>query len=385
MQYRKLKGDKLFDGHRFVPDGVLVVLKDGTIKDIISSKEAGEDIEKVEGILVPGFINCHCHLELSHLKKVIPTGTGLVDFLISVVQKRGIEVEDKEAMIEAAANEMYENGIAGVGDICNTLDAINTKMKSKIRWHNLIEVINFFDLNLDKQLTAYNEVVAGHKGNQLTAVLTPHAPYTVSSATFKKINELTAGQIISIHNQETKSEDELFSSGTGGFLKMYGVFMDGKSPFSISGKSSLQTWLPYFTNGQTILLVHNTFIAEADILFAAQHADKYGLNIFYCLCPNANLYIENTLPPIDLLRKHDCKIVVGTDSYSSNWQLNIAAELKTIAQNFPHIPKEQILHWATANGAEAMGWSSDLGSFKMGAKPGVVSVSENDFKIKRIL
>ncbi len=149
----------------------------------------------------------------------------------------------------------------------------------------------------------------------------------------------------------------------------------------------MQTWLPHFTNGQTILMIHNSFIDEKDILFAKKHATQYGLKIIYCLCPNANLYIENTLPPIDLLIKHECKIVLGTDSYSSNWQLNILSEIETITKYFPHIPLQTILQWATSNSAEAMGWD-DFGSFKKGKKPGIINLNENvlgGFDVKRIL
>jgi cytosine/adenosine deaminase-related metal-dependent hydrolase len=385
MLYRKLKGDKLFNGDAFLEDVVLILDEDGRIENIVAERDAGDDVEAFKGILLPGFINCHCHLELSHLKDVIPPHTGLVDFLISVVTKRGTIEVDKELAIRNAENEMYHNGITGVGDICNTIDAINIKKESTIKWHSLVEVINFYDANLAKQLEIYIAVLEAHKVAKLPAVLTPHAPYSISTATYKKINEATAGQIISIHNQETKAEDELFKKGSGDFLKLYTAFGDGTSPFAISGKSSLQTWLPYFTLGQTILIVHNTFIKEEDILFAKEHATTYGLKIVYCLCPNANLYIENALPPVDLLMKHNCNIVIGTDSYSSNWQLSIAAELKTLKHHLPHISLQTLLQWATKAGAEAMCWNSVLGSFEKGTKPGVVLLNEHDFTVKRIV
>jgi cytosine/adenosine deaminase-related metal-dependent hydrolase len=385
MRYRKLKADKIFDGHRFLNDHVLIVQEDGTIENLVAEKEAGAGIETFAGIVTPGFINCHCHLELSHLKNLIPPQTGLVDFLISVVRKRDLMDGDKETAIAAAEKEMYLNGIVGVADICNTTDAIATKTNSKLKWHNLIELFNFYDNTLEESLNTYLSFLEEFHQHGLPAVLTPHAPYSISTKTYEALNDRTAGQIISIHNQETKGEDELFQKGSGDFLKLYTTFFDGKSPFAITGKSSLQTWLPHFTAGQTILLVHNTFITEEDILFAKDHAQKFNLKLVYCLCPNANLYIENRLPPVDLLLQHHCSIVVGTDSYSSNWQLNMAAEMKTINQSFPHISLETLLQWTTFNGAEAMRWDADLGSFKKGKKPGVMQLDEKDFSVKRIM
>ena len=100
-------------------------------------------LEIFEGILTPGFINCHCHLELSHLKNVVERGTGLVDFLIKVISNRSAVKEKIEEAIVNADNEMYENGIVAVGDICNSTDTIFQKQKSKIEYRNFVEVLGF--------------------------------------------------------------------------------------------------------------------------------------------------------------------------------------------------------------------------------------------------
>jgi len=388
MQYRKLQADKICDGFNWLDaNSVLILEQNGTVQDIIHKEEAGDGIEQLEGILSPGFINSHCHLELSHLKNLMPTHTGLVNFLITVIKNRSAKKEEIVKGITAAEKELFDNGVVAVVDISNTDYTIPVKNKSELYWHNLIEVINLQDENLQKQIDHFNSVLDQHKTlntEKATTTLTPHAPYSVSAGTFKELNKATANSIISIHNQESLEENELFKTGQGDFLKLFAELGKVGSPLIVSGKSSLQTWLPYFTNGQTILQVHNTFIQEEDIVFAKTYASTYGINIVYCLCPNANLYIENTLPPIDLLLKHNCKIVVGTDSYASNWQLNIAAELKTLSDNFPHISLSEILQWATSNGAEVLGRSTMLGSFKKEKKPGVVLI-ETDPLNKNLL
>ncbi|HVG17147.1 MAG TPA: amidohydrolase family protein, partial [Chitinophagaceae bacterium] len=150
--------------------------------------------------------------------------------------------------------------------------------------------------------------------------------------------------------------------------------------FIPSSRSSLQTYLPYYTNGQTVILVHNTFIDEEDILFAKQHAEEYGLTLYYCLCPNANLYIEDRLPPVDLLLKHNCSIILGTDSYASNKELSITSEIATLAANFPELSLSHLLQWATSNSAKAFG-GDYLGSFQTGKKPGFVSLATSGDKI----
>jgi cytosine/adenosine deaminase-related metal-dependent hydrolase len=383
MRYRKLKAAAIFDGRRLLKGKVLLVSEDGTIEAIVSDAES-PGAEVLNGILSPGFINCHCHLELSHMKGTVAEHTRLVPFLLTVIRERRNSLADKEAAFVAAEKELYDNGVVGVSDICNTADAIVVKKKSAIRWHSLIEIINLHDVNVNATLDNNEAIRQWHMDAGLPAVITAHAPYSVSGRMFEEINRRTAGQIISVHNQETAAEDELFKTGKGEFLNLYTALGSTAVPLDISGKSSLQTWLPYFTEKQTILLVHNTCIREEDIVFAQEHAAQHGLKLVFCLCPNANLYIENRFPPVDLLVRHGCRIVLGTDSYSSNHQLSIAAEIKTIRQYNPDLPLETLLQWATGAGASALGWD-DLGSLDKGKKPGLVLLNEETLTAKRIL
>ncbi|MGE5107573.1 MAG: amidohydrolase family protein, partial [Sphingobacteriales bacterium] len=146
MELRKFKATQLFTGYNLLDENhVLLTDKNGVIRDIVKPGEAGDDIEIVEGILTPGLINSHCHLELSHLKEVIPPHTGLIEFLCSVVTKRDFAPELVQERIIAAEKEMYDNGIVAVGDIGNTADTAAVKSKSKIRWQNFVEVLSFTD------------------------------------------------------------------------------------------------------------------------------------------------------------------------------------------------------------------------------------------------
>src|SRR3954465_13024136 len=135
MAYKKFQSEQLFTGYELLNgDHVLITDQEGKIEDIVPQADAGDDVQNSQGILSPGFINCHCHLELSHLKNVIPPGTGLIEFLCSVVTKRGFDPAIIQKKIERAENEMYNNGIVAVGDIGNTTDTAALKSKSKIYW-----------------------------------------------------------------------------------------------------------------------------------------------------------------------------------------------------------------------------------------------------------
>jgi cytosine/adenosine deaminase-related metal-dependent hydrolase len=375
MHYRKLKGDKIFDGHQFINDAVLVLRADGTVENIVADSEVS-DAETVEGILLPGFINCHCHLELSHLKDVVERGTGLVEFLIKVVSNRSAVKEKVEEAIINADNEMYENGIVAVGDICNSTDTIFRKQKSKIEYRNFVEVLGFNEQSEERfqnYINVYNTYCdAGFEKN--TSIV-PHAPYTVSNSMFNLINNFSADKIISIHNQETLAEDELYQTKAGGFLKLYQFLNINIDFFKPYNKSSLQSYLQLLDKAKQILLIHNTFTKQEDVDFSVEQGKKANQKIFWCLCVNANLYIENALPPIELFIKNNCNIVLGTDSYSSNHSLNILDEIKTLRKNFPFISTKEILQWSTLNGAKALGMNDKYGSFEKGKTPGVILIS----------
>jgi cytosine/adenosine deaminase-related metal-dependent hydrolase len=384
MAYLKFKADKLFNGDRFLDDSaVLITDETGKVQDIVTSGKAGDDVQHFSGILSPGFTNCHCHLELSHLKNVIPPHTGLIEFLCSVVTKRDFSPDIIQQEIIKAEKEMYDNSIVAIGDIGNTDDTADVKNKSKIYWQNFVEVLSFTDEKAEENFNHYQKVASKLTAKLQTSdikhqtSLVPHAPYSVSPKTFQLINEATKNKVISIHSQEHPAENELFETGTGDYLKFFKIFGLNKSPFPVTGKSSIRSVLPYFNNGQTILLVHNTCMLEEDILWANEYAAANGLKLVYCICINANLYIENKVPPLDLLMKHNCSIVLGTDSYSSNWQLSITKEMESIQRLFPHIPVETILQYATINGAMALQMDSLLGSFEKEKRPGVVLIQNN--------
>ncbi len=376
MIYRKLKGTNIFDGFTMLGQNkVLVLANDGVVKTIIAEEEAGDGIEYFDGILCPGFINAHCHIELSHLKGMIAENTGLVNFVQAVMTQRQATNEQKETAINAAEQELYNSGTVAVGDICNTEDSLSLKKNSKLHWHNFIEVSGFVDAGAKKRFDDAREIERAFLiQNKGSAVIVPHAPYSISQTLFGLINDATHNKTISIHNQECTAEDELYIHKTGDFLQLYKNFGIDIHSFEPTGKSSLQSWLPYFTGRQKIISVHNTFTKKDDLLFV----EKIGKSddLFYCICANANIYIENTLPDVEMLMQQNCPIVLGTDSYASNRQLNIFEEIKTIRKNFPGISLGTVLQWATINGARALGIQNTFGSFEEGKKPGIVLLTE---------
>ena len=380
--YQKFQAALLFTGNQLLSgaDQVLITKVDGTIEAILPVSEAGDDIQHLKGILSPGFINAHCHLELSHMKGMIPAHTGLQEFVKQIVALRQVAPEAIQEAIVLAEAEMMANGIVAVGDISNTLDTLTQKAKHNLAYYSFVELYDLDPTRAADKIEAGLEIQKQFQENCVRASLVPHAPYSVTNELWNLLSAHFGIHTISLHNQETPDENDFFKTKTGSFLDMYERTKVNLDFFEATGLSALQSVLPVFKKAHHGILVHNSFTSVEDI--QAVHAAMD--NAFWCLCPNANQYIEQTMPPVELLRSEKARLVIGTDSYASNWSLNILDELKTIQQYHPQIPLAEMLSWATINGAHALQMDKHLGSFEKGKQPGVVLIkgvtAVNDLK-----
>lgn len=355
----------------------------GKIVDVTSPltplQEERGTVHHVKGIIIPGFINSHCHLELSHLKGSIPEHTGLDEFIMHIEAIRKAEAEEISVAINSADEEMYSQGIVAVGDISNKNHSFAVKAKSKITYHTFIEVFGFHPERAESAFE-YGKLLGQELNAQCS--ITPHAPYSASTELLNKIREHAEenNSVLTIHNQETKDENYLFLNKTGKILKRLEKLGIDTSLFKPTGKKSLASVLQYLPKKNKIQLVHNTFTTSEEIDKALQ----YNPNLFWCFCPNANFYIENRLPDIKMFYNKKLKCTIGTDSLASNHQLSMLEEIKTIQNNFPEIPLEEIIRWATLNGAELLGFDNSLGSIEKNKTPGLVHISKVDLNTMRL-
>ncbi len=369
---KKFSADLVITGSgKAIRNGVVVCNDEGMIMAVTGDSSMMEGAEKLHGVLCPGFVNAHCHLELSHLRGVIPTGTGLIPFIKGVLSLREYPEEVIVEAILQADREMTENGIVAVGDISNKADTAAIKTQSSIKYHTFVEVFDFLD---DEAALATLENAKGvcaafsrQKGDKVSLV--PHSPYSVSPRLFRLIGEaITSNDSISMHNQETPWENEFFISGNGQLTDFYRDLGIDLPDFIPTGRTSLKYAMQHLSAEGRILLVHNTCAPPEDIeLLLDWHPAP-----FWVTCPNANLYIENRLPRYSDFMERGATLCVGTDSLSSNWQLSILEEIKTIQRYQSEIASEELLRWATYNGAKALGYEDQIGSLEEGKSPGVL-------------
>ncbi len=392
---RKITADYIFPvSSAPIKEGVIEVDENGKILKIgkrIDYKTS--ELEVHEGVIIPGFINTHCHLELSHMKGKVDTGTGLIPFIVGVVTKRDVPKPEILEAIAVAEQEMIDNGIVAVGDISNVTDTFGQKSKGNLRYYTFIEFFDFLQdetaqVEFDKYKSVYDEL---ELVNGSRKICVPHAPYSVSERLFELINNSNSehqNTTISIHNEETPPENELFLSKSGGFIDFYNSFGINLDKFEATQQTSIHYALQQMDASQRTLFVHNTLTSAEDIEAANAWNDK----VYWATCPNANLYIENRLPNYKLFLDAEARMTIGTDSLTSNWQLSILEEMKAIARYQSYVPFEVLLKWATLNGAEALGFEEDLGSIEIGKKPGLNLLNlgsdlklNNDTQVKKLV
>ncbi len=355
---------------------------DGTI---ISVTDTGGNLTEsaglsfFNGIITPGFINCHCHIELSHFKGLVEPSTGLPEFIGSIRKLRASGTGEPRA---AAANYdavMTSEGIIACADICNSTDSFPVKKNSSINYINLIEVFGINPEGASRRFSEAKEVAREAEAMSLTYNIVPHSAYAISLPLMKMIKDYRNGApVTSIHFMESDAESELLSGKGGPLLESYREFGIDLSTLSLPA-SHAEAIGKHVTPKGNLILVHNTF-ADISTVESVNHRG----NTYWCLCPGSNMFITGTLPPVKMLRETKSNIVIGTDSLASNNKLSIVAEMLVLQESFPGLPLEELVAWATINGAKALGISDYAGSIEPGKKPGLVLIENCDLASMRL-
>ena len=363
---------------------VVTTEDDGTIIDIEDTeghlKEKGS-VEFYNGIIVPGFVNCHCHIELSHLKGSIMPEGGLPGFIEKVRSKR--DITDDETILSAiksANRELCNEGVVLCADVCNNSFSFGIKRDSRIKYINLLEVFGIDPEKASRRLSEVMNIAELSEQMDLTSYLIPHSAYSMSLTLFRLLRDQSMNnKITSVHFMETAAEKTFLDNHSGPLFTSYqqSGLLPGQ-PETV--KSHADAVLNEITLSGNLILVHNTFTDRKTIKKISERD-----NLFYCVCPNSNLYIENHLPPLNLLYNEGCRIVIGTDSLASNSRLSILEELKTLQKNFSYLSIEELICWATINGALALCEENQFGTIETGKNPGLLLLEDVDLLNMKLL
>jgi len=361
-----------------IKNGIVVIDNNDTIVEVIDPKGNIEELASMEfynGILVPGFVNSHCHLELSHLKGKIKNSKGIAGFVSQIRNLRDVTKKEINESIKSALIDESNNGIVAIGDICNTTDTIEFKISSKILFYNFIEQFGLSNESGSERFNQSLELLSKFLNLSVNSSIVPHSTYSLSEVLWELINEEIKKnqQVVSIHFAESKQEYELLLNKSGLLAENFNKL--GISLNLPNCKTPVEIVERYLPKESKVLFIHNTFASKDEIKQLSAHFT----NPFFILCPSSNLFIEGCLPDVPMIAEIGVNIALGTDSYASSDTLSIFDQMMILLKAFPSLTFNEVLRWGTINGAKALDFDSTIGSFEVGKKPGINLISNFDF------
>ena len=359
-----------------IRSGFVETEDDGTVIRTGPVEDPSKEAVFYDGALVPGFVNAHCHVELSYMKGLFRKGTGMAGFIDQINALRDTQSpSEKLRALREAMDSMWAQGVDAMADISNCADSFAVKAAHPLYTRTFLEVFGTEPEDCPAVMASVTALAGKARSFGLDAAPTPHACYTMSPELLREASAagLRSG-FLSYHSEESPEEDEMIRFGRG---KMWDNRKAARmSTPPVTGGSSLSYFLdqlekvvPLPVEGH-VLLVHECCMDAAGAR-AAQAALKHP---FVALCPLSNLFIHNALPPVEMMRREGLTLCVGTDSLSSNDELDMVRELYCLQEHFPEVPLEELLEWACRNGARFLGKEDVLGSFAPGSKAGVVLI-----------
>ena len=366
----------LLNGTEPLRDGFVEYDDDGTILRTGVCEDPSAEAVFLDGAIIPGFINAHCHIELSYMWKLFRKGTGMAGFIDQINALRDTAtLEDKLTDIQTWMDRLWQRGVSAMADISNCADSFAIKAASPMYTRTFLEVFGTEPQDCETVIRDVKSLQAQALACGLDAAPTPHACYTMSPQLLTAaIAEGLRSGFLSYHSEESPEEDEMLRKGSGPMWE--NRKRAGMSTPPVTGTSSLRYFLDRIQQvhpapfHEHILLVHEVCMDQEGI-DAVKAAMEHP---FIALCPLSNLFIHNALPPVELLRSNGMKLTVGTDSLSSNDDLDMVAELFCLQENFPQVPLEELLGWACRNGAEFLGKEAVYGTIEPGKQPGLVMI-----------
>ncbi len=343
-----------------VENGQLVV-ENGIIRDIFydtSKPIEGELIDLSDCLVLPGFVNAHCHLSLSILKQRITRHNSFTDWVKSMTEEnKVVSFKNRVLAMHAQAKVMARSGVTALVDFLPQGDFIAEYASLPFRQTLLLEVLGFLPSSVDP-IMKYLESTLNYELNDnglISYGLAPHAPYSVSPKLFEGVKRLSEKYDcpISCHVAEFPEELQFLQDGSGDmkdFLIELGVYDDCWVP---PAKSPAQ-YLDSLGVLDSLVAVHLNLVGnDLDLL-----KSKKVKSVF---CPQSTRWFgrEKYMPVRDLL---DLGMVVGlgTDSLASNESLNFLDEIRAAEAMLADVSQEEILFMATRGGAETVGMDCGL-------------------------
>ena len=325
-------------------------------------KFSGPVHEHPDRVLMPGLVNAHTHLELSHLSHLAATApssfTGWVNDLVHERDRLGYTGAGVEEAARAALDRFQAQGVAVVADIGNT--EIGARVGREYPGL-VLPLLEFLGLRGRSRRQA--EARLRELGPDIHC--TAHAPYTTHFALMTAIKDRCRryNSLFSIHVAESLSETELLLHDRGElkeFLLARNFFDPGYRPPGIDIKGPVQYVGALGLLDARTLCVHGVHVSDREMALLRAAGSSV------CLCPGSNRFLGVGTPPLARYLAAGVNLALGTDSAASNPDLSLWREMRLLAEQEPATASEKILEMATVGGARALGVARRFGSLAPG-------------------
>ena len=357
----------LKDPSTVIHDGA-VLIDDGKVKfagcaNDVSNHESCQIIDLGNSAIVPGFVNTHTHLDLTHLHNFIKYNGDFTDWIRQLVNAKKEWTESEYlSSIRSGIKNSLESGTTTVADITRNGLALEELQKSNIRKTLFYELIDFNPDSAESTIDNFKNIIGNVKQNDLLSIgIFPHAPYTVSEELYrisKTVSE-ESGLSIATHISETIDEANFLTRGAGNFvslLKDFDMLKDWKPP-GLRPVNYMEN-IGFLENG--CILVHCNYLKGEEV----DHIEESNSTIVFC--PRSHKYFRHKDHPFYMLGNRDINVALGTDSLACNDSLSILDEMKYIYTQHKTSKPQDILYMGTIAGATALRLDNKIGKLEEG-------------------
>lgn len=327
-------------------------------------------------VLLPALVNAHTHLELSHLRGLVPPAARFVDWVKTMLAARQADGPPTADVIAGAISEAVRWGTGAIGDIGNTTAAVGPLRDAALdAWH-FREVLGFrggrgAQKARDAWHAAATDAAAPAGGGRLRFGVAPHAPYSTAP-------DLIAGVVAgldvderrrsSLHLGESPEELQLLADGTGPWRTVLEAFDTWDPSWPVPACAPVAYLQRIGALHARLLIVHGTQLTAPELQALAVAGPTL------VLCPRSNAWVGVGAPPVEEAFASGVRLAVGTDSLASVADLNLFAELTALRRLAPSVPAGRLLQAATQGGADALGFGH-LGAIEPGRSSRLLAVT----------
>jgi cytosine/adenosine deaminase-related metal-dependent hydrolase len=355
-----------------IPDGV-VTLDGERIIDVGDAPAGNVPVEDLGSVaLLPGLVNAHSHLDLSHLAQPLgEPGVGFVDWIRLVIEHRLETQPDRP--VEQGIEQSIRCGVTTLGDIAQPAAPRTPYDTAALDCTVFLELIGLEPERITSALEAARvHVTAGRQSARWRPGVSPHAPYSVHPRLLDAVISRMARERVPLafHLAESREELDLLGSGAGPFrelLQDMGVW----TPGMIRPGTRPLDYLARLARASRALVIHGNYLDDEEIALVAEHAERMAV----VYCPRTHAYFGHEPYPLEKMLTAGVPVALGTDSRASSPDLDLFAEIRAASAKHPNVPREAILRLGTLAGAVALGLQHHVGTLEPGKLANLTAVS----------